>query len=219
MKVVSFFAGCGGLDLGFEQAGFHVVWANELEPSVRETYIKNHPDTIFHLGDICSVNPEDIPDCDGFIGGPPCQSWSVADSQRGLEDKRGRMFLTYINIINNKKPKFFLIENVKGLLTDKFKDTFDDFVARLQLARYDVEWKLLDAVDYGVPQNRERVFIIGFRKDLEIKYKFPEPTHLEPISLSKAIGDWDLKQVVAITFVLFLTVLKESVLRIWEPIH
>ena len=69
-------------------------------------------------------------------------------------------------IINKKKPKFFLIENVNGLLTDKFKDTFDDFVARLQLAGYDVEWKLLDAVDYGVPQNRERVFIIGFRKDL-----------------------------------------------------
>lgn len=189
MKVVSFFAGCGGLDLGFEQAGFQVVWANELEPSVRETYIKNHPATIFHLGDICSVNPEEIPDCDGFIGGPPCQSWSVAGCQRGLDDKRGQMFLTYIDIINKKKPKFFLIENVNGLLTDKFKDTFDDFVARLQLAGYDVEWKLLDAVDYGVPQNRERVFIIGFRKDLKIKYKFPEPTHLEPIPLCKAIGD------------------------------
>lgn len=83
MRVVSFFAGCGGLDLGFEQAGFDVVWANEFEPHCRATYLRNHPDTEFVLGDICKIDPRAIPDCDGFIGGPPCQSWSVGGKQKG----------------------------------------------------------------------------------------------------------------------------------------
>lgn len=129
MRVVSFFAGCGGLDLGFEQAGFEVVWANEFEPAVRDTYLQNHPRTEFVLGDINEVKPEDVPDCDGFIGGPPCQSWSVAGKQKGLEDERGQLFLTYIEMIKAKKPKFFLIENVKGLLDGMFKYVFIMFHA------------------------------------------------------------------------------------------
>lgn len=189
MQVVSFFAGCGGLDLGFEQAGFQVVWANEFEPFVRDTYIKNHPNTIFVLEDINNISSESIPDCDGFIGGPPCQSWSVAGKQRGLDDERGKLFLTYIGLIEAKKPKFFLIENVKGILDDMFKDVFDGFLIRLDSAGYDVKWELLDAVNYRVPQNRERVFIIGFRKDLHICYRFPMPTSIEPIPLNRAIGD------------------------------
>ena len=124
MNVISFFAGCGGLDLGFEKAGFRVVWANEFEPSVHATYEKNHPNTILCKEDIISVAPKDVPDCDGFIGGPPCQSWSVAGKQQGLDDKRGQLFLTYIGMIRAKMPKFFVIENVKGLLDEKFKDVF-----------------------------------------------------------------------------------------------
>ena len=189
MRVVSFFAGCGGLDLGFEKAGFHVVWANEFEPSVRDTYLKNHPNTSFVLDDINNISPKNIPDCDGFIGGPPCQSWSVAGKQRGLADKRGLLFLTYIGLIEAKKPKFFLIENVKGILDSKFNDVFNDFLVRLDAAGYDVKWELLDAVNYRVPQNRERIFIIGFRKDLHIRYCFPMPTCTEPIPLIRALGD------------------------------
>lgn len=189
MKVCSFFAGCGGLDLGFEQAGFQVIWANEFESAVRDTYLRNHPQTKFVLADINTISPDTIPDCDGFIGGPPCQSWSVAGRQRGLNDERGELFLTYIALIETKRPKFFLIENVKGILDDKFKDVFEDFLSRLDKAGYDVKWKLLDAVNYRVPQNRERVFIIGFRKDLHICYEFPMPTCYEPISLNRAIGD------------------------------
>lgn len=188
MNVVSFFAGCGGLDLGFEQANFNVVWANEFEPSVRATYLRNHPHTKFVFGDICEINPDDVPDCDGFIGGPPCQSWSVAGRQKGLEDERGQLFLKYIEMISAKCPKFFLIENVKGLLDPKFSDVFDDFLKRLDKAGYDVQWKLLDAVDFGVPQNRGRVFIIGFRKDLRVQYEFPLPD-LEQVTLEQAIGD------------------------------
>ena len=189
MKVVSFFAGCGGLDLGFEQAGFRVIWANELEPAVRDTYIQNHPHTEFILGDINRINPKDVPSCDGFIGGPPCQSWSIAGKQKGLEDERGKLFLTYIKMIRAKKPKFFLIENVKGLLEEKFSKIFYDFLKQLDNAGYNVKWQLLDAVNFGIPQNRERVFIIGFRKDLNVKYDFPKGTYSTPIPLIHAIGD------------------------------
>ena len=189
MRVVSFFAGCGGLDLGFEQAGFDVVWANEFEPHCRATYLRNHPDTEFVLGDICKIDPASIPDCDGFIGGPPCQSWSVAGKQKGLEDERGQLFLKYIDMIEAKQPKFFVIENVKGLLDTVFKYVFIMFLDRLDKAGYDVKWELLDAVNYRIPQNRERVFIVGFHKDLHIDYTFPAPTCTEPITLERAIGD------------------------------
>lgn len=189
MRVVSFFAGCGGLDLGFEQAGFRVVWANEFDPHCRATYIRNHPNTEFVLGDVCKIDPKEIPDCDGFIGGPPCQSWSVGGRQKGLDDERGLLFLKYIELINAKKPKFFVIENVKGMLDDKFKDVFADFVDRLENAGYDVQWTLLDAVNYRVPQNRERIFFVGFRKELGVSYTFPLPTCTEPITLEQAIGD------------------------------
>ena len=189
MRVVSFFAGCGGLDLGFEQAGFRVVWANEFEPHCYATYLRNHPNTEFVLGDICNIDPNTIPECDGFIGGPPCQSWSVGGKQRGLDDARGQLFIKYIELINAKKPKFFVIENVKGMLDDKFKDVFKDFISRLDDAGYNVQWALLDAVNYRIPQNRERVFIVGFKKELDIKYTFPSPTCVEPITLERAIGD------------------------------
>ena len=189
MKVVSFFAGCGGLDLGFEQAGFHVVWANEFELHCRNTYIRNHPNTEFVLGDICKINPDIIPDCDGFIGGPPCQSWSIGGKQKGLDDERGQLFLKYIELINVKKPKFFVIENVKGMLDEKFKTVFEDFVNRLTNAGYDVKWALLDAVNFRIPQNRERVFFVGFRKDLNVTFSFPTSTCSEPITLKEAIGD------------------------------
>lgn len=189
MDLVSFFAGCGGLDLGFEQMGFRVVWANELEPHCRATYIRNHPNTEFVLEDICKINSDTIPNCDGFIGGPPCQSWSVGGKQKGLDDKRGKLFLKYIELISVKKPKFFVIENVKGMLDDKFKDVFNDFLNRLNDAGYNVQWKLLDAVNYRIPQNRERVFIVGFRKDLNVNFTFPNPTCIESITLENAIGD------------------------------
>ena len=189
MDVVSFFAGCGGLDLGFEEAGFRVVWANEFEPHCRATYIRNHPNTEFVLEDICKIAPDTIPDCDGFIGGPPCQSWSVGGKQKGLDDVRGLLFLKYIELISAKMPKFFVIENVKGMLDDKFKVIFQDFVDRLNGAGYDVQWALLDAVHYRIPQNRERVFFVGFRKDLNVSFSFPIPTCDKPITLEQAIGD------------------------------
>ncbi len=184
MRVVSFFAGCGGLDLGFKQAGFNVVWANEIERHCRDTYIRNHPDTVFVEGDICKINIDSIPDCDGFIGGPPCQSWSVGGKQKGLEDKRGVLFLKYIELIKFKQPKFFVIENVKGMLDVKFKKVFDEFICTLDGSGYDVFWQLLDAVDFRIPQNRERLFIVGFKKETKARFRFPKPLQIPAISLS-----------------------------------
>ena len=136
MNVVSFFAGCGGLDLGFEQAGFNVIWANDVEKSVEDTYRFNHPKTQFVLEDICNLSAKDIPECDGFIGGPPCQAWSAGGRNLGLKDERGRLFLEYIRIIQAKHPKFFVIENVEGILSDTHIVSFNEFVKTLFCYRF-----------------------------------------------------------------------------------
>lgn len=189
MKVVSFFSGCGGLDLGFEQAGFDIVWANEFDVKIQSTYAFNHPNTFLCKSDIRTIKSIDIPSCDGFIGGPPCQAWSEAGLGLGLKDVRGQVFLDYIRIINEKQPKFFLIENVKGLVSDKHKNVFFNFLVKLQDAGFKVYFKILDAVNFSVPQNRERVFIVGIRNDIHIDYSFPECNFGEYVSLKEAIGD------------------------------
>ncbi|MDO4802885.1 MAG: DNA (cytosine-5-)-methyltransferase, partial [Prevotellaceae bacterium] len=165
MNIVSLFSGCGGLDLGFEQAGFNVVWANEFDKAIHDTYKLNHPQTEFCGDDIRTIECDRIPDCDGIIGGPPCQSWSVGGKGRGIEDERGKLFFDYIRIVESKKPKFFLIENVAGILEAKHKEAFSMFIKRLQDAGYKVSYSLLNAADYLIPQDRYRVFIIGIRKD------------------------------------------------------
>lgn len=189
MNVVSFFAGCGGLDLGFRQAGFNVLWANDNDPAIKDSYLFNHPGTKLLIQDINILDPNEIPESDGFIGGPPCQPWSIAGKQRGLTDKRGKLFNKYISIIKIKKPKFFLIENVKGILNPKFKDVFNDFIESLSSAGYNVSWKLLNVLNYRIPQIRERVFIIGIRDDINGLYKFPDSVNTFPITLRQAIGD------------------------------
>lgn len=188
VKVASFFSGCGGLDLGFHQAGFNVIWANEFDSSIHETYRYNHPTTFLCEKDIRQIDTSEIPDCDGFIGGPPCQSWSIGGKNKGLEDDRGKLFLKYIEIIREKKPKFFLIENVFGILEEKHLPIFLQFISLLESAGYDVFYKNINAVNYKIPQDRQRVFIVGFLKHLKINFSFPSPIKGK-ISLKKAIGD------------------------------
>ena len=189
MNIVSLFAGCGGLDLGFEKAGFNVVWANEFDESIHETYRLNHPNTILNTNDIRTLTGNDIPDCDGIIGGPPCQAWSEGGKQLGLEDPRGLLFLDYIRIVKDKKPKFFVIENVQGILDDKHKKSLSCFIGTLHEAGYKITYELLNAADYKIPQDRFRVFFIGIRNDLTNKFVFPNAIRTPPITLKQAIGD------------------------------
>lgn len=192
-NIISLFSGAGGLDLGFINAGFSVVTANEFDKNIWATYEINHPETHLIRGDIRQIAAESFPnDICGIIGGPPCQSWSEAGSLRGIEDPRGQLFYEYIRIINTKRPKFFVAENVSGMLSKKHKEAVDDFIQKFKELGYDVYIKLLNASDYEVPQDRERVFFIGFRSDLEIKsFEFPEPC-ANKYNLRDAI--WDLRE-------------------------
>lgn len=190
MKIVSFFAGAGGLDLGFKKAGFDVIWANEYDKEIWETYEKNHKDTVLDKRSIVDIPSYEVPDCDGIIGGPPCQSWSEAGSKRGIADKRGQLFYEFMRILADKKPKFFLAENVSGMQLPAHKEALANIKQMFNDIGYDLTFQMLNVADFGVPQDRKRVFFIGYRKDLGLKFQFPKPTTLEnKITLEKAISD------------------------------
>ena len=122
MKIISLFSGAGGLDLGFEKAGFEIAMANEYDKTIWATYEKNHKAPLIK-GDIRNVKETDFPDeVDGIIGGPPCQSWSEAGSLKGIDDARGQLFFDYIRILKEKQPKFFLAENVSGMLANRHSE-------------------------------------------------------------------------------------------------
>lgn len=174
MKIISLFSGCGGLDLGFERAGFEIPVANEYDKTIWETFKINHPKTRLIEGDIRQINESDFPsDVDGIIGGPPCQSWSEAGALRGIDDARGQLFFDYIRILRKVKPKFFLAENVSGMLADRHNEAVQNIIKLFEESGYDVTLTLVNAKDYGVAQERKRVFYIGFRKDLGIDFQFP----------------------------------------------
>ncbi|CCG18207.1 DNA-cytosine methyltransferase [Taylorella equigenitalis 14/56] len=175
MKLISLFSGAGGLDLGFEQAGYQIIAANEFDKSIWKTYEDNHNAPLLK-GDISKILSSEFPDCDGIIGGPPCQSWSEAGSLKGIDDPRGMLFYEYIRILKDKQPLFFLAENVKGMMAKRHDSAVQTIINQFGQAGYNVFIKLLNASDYGVPQDRKRVFYIGFRKDLNIyDFEFPKP--------------------------------------------
>lgn len=188
MKIVSLFSGAGGLDLGFTKAGFDVIWANEYDKSIWETYEKNHPNTVLNKQSIVKVDSTDIPDCDGIIGGPPCQSWSEAGSLRGIEDARGQLFYEFIRILVEKKPKFFLAENVSGMLSPRHSEALKNILEMFDNAGYDVDYKLVNAKNFETPQDRKRVIFLGFRKDLGLEVSYPKPLNVFR-TLEDAIDD------------------------------
>lgn len=192
MKLVSFFAGAGGLDLGFENAGFKVIWANEYDKDIWETYEKNHPHTQLDRRSIAQIKEDEVPDCDGIIGGPPCQSWSAAGALRGIEDKRGQLFFDFIRILEAKQPKFFLAENVSGMLVPRHRQALENIKNMFRGAGigYELSFKMLNAADYSVPQDRKRVFFVGYRRDLGKQFEFPD-AHENQLTLEDVI--WDLK--------------------------
>ncbi len=200
MKVVSLFSGCGGLDLGFERAGFEIPVANEFDKTIWETFKENHPKTHLIEKDIRNVKKEDIEqyidgELDGIIGGPPCQSWSEAGALKGIKDSRGQLFFDYIRILKEFQPKFFLAENVSGMLANRHSDAVQNILQLFEDAGYDVSFTLVNAKDYGVAEERKRVFYIGFRKDLNINFGFPKGSTKDDnkkITLRDII--WDLQE-------------------------
>lgn len=192
MNLISLFSGAGGLDLGFEKAGFNISMANEYDKGIWATYEANHAAPLIK-GDIRNIKDADFPnEIDGIIGGPPCQSWSEAGSLRGINDSRGQLFFDYIRILKNKQPKFFLAENVSGMLASRHSEAVKNIIQQFEECGYNLTLTLVNAADYGVPQDRKRVFYIGFRKDLKIEYKFPSPTTpnaKDKLTMKDAIGD------------------------------
>jgi len=190
MNIVSFFSGAGGLDLGFQKAGFNIIWANEYDKEIWETFEANHKKTILDKRSITEISSSEIPECIGIIGGPPCQSWSEAGALRGINDKRGQLFFDFIRILRDKKPLFFLAENVSGMLLPTHGKALQNIKEMFVESGYNLSFTLLNASDYGVPQDRKRVFFIGYRSDLGIEYNFPKPiTEHDKVLLKDVIYD------------------------------
>lgn len=172
------FSGAGGLDLGFIWAGHQIVWANDIFPDAVATYRMNIGDHIT-LQSIMDVPSDEIPDADIIIGGFPCQGFSVANTGRHEDDERNKLYLEMIRVIRDKRPKFFMAENVKGILSigqgQVFQTILNDFIS----LGYKVQYQLMNAADYGVPQLRQRVIIVGVRDDLKLQYIYPAPTHAQ----------------------------------------
>ncbi len=192
LKLISLFSGAGGLDLGFHKAGFKTITANEIDPKICRTFRANFPDVLLIEGDIRKVPSSVFPNnAIGIIGGPPCQSWSEAGSLKGIQDARGQLFYEYIRILRDKQPLFFVAENVSGMLAKRHSEAVSAFMELFDDAGYDVNLKMLNANDYDVPEDRDRVFFIGFRKDLNIhNFEYPKPQKHKP-TLRESI--WNLQ--------------------------
>lgn len=171
---ISLFSGAGGLDMGFERAGFRTIWANDFESDACKTH-ENWSTAKVVCGDIAKVDENDIPDADVMLGGFPCQGFSLS-GPRKIDDSRNVLYKHYVRIVKAKKPLMFVGENVKGLLTMGNGTIVEAIIEDFSQCGYDVFYKLLNAKEYGVPEDRERVIIVGFRKDLNIKtFEYPAP--------------------------------------------
>ena len=190
-KVISLFSGAGGMDIGFGMAGFQTAVAVEYDKSCCETLKKNNPNLNIIHGDISSIKTSDILKKGGLqitepalvIGGPPCQSFSLAGKRMGMEDSRGKLVLEFIRVVRESLPKVFVMENVKGMVNWEKGKAIASILNEISQPiihegieySYDVNIAVLNASDYGVPQFRERVFLVGNR--MGKKFQFPEPTH------------------------------------------
>lgn len=183
--LVSLFCGAGGMDLGFKQAGFNILWANDFEKDAVETYEKNIGKHVV-LGDICKIKSSEIPDNpDVIIGGFPCQGFSVANTKRNMKDERNFLYKEMLRIIKDKQPKIFVAENVKGLLSMEKGKVIEMIMKDFEDIGYEVTYEVLNSADYGVPQARERVIIIGNR--IGVKNLYPIKTHTNKIKGQKTL--------------------------------
>lgn len=192
IKSCSLFSGCGGLDLGFKRAGYDIVYANEFDKFIWETFEHNNPGTCLDKRSIVDVTADDIPEgIDMLIGGPPCQAYSESGMKRGESDERGRLFFEYTRLLREIKPKVCLAENVRGILTKRHEATYEKIIKEYDEAGYDLHFFKFQLSDFGIPQDRERVFFIGTRKDLGIKSLRLDLPKLPRKTLFDAIGDLD----------------------------
>ena len=186
IKVASLFAGIGGICYGFKQAGADIIWANEIDKDACKTYRHNFGGDYLVEGDIKEIDPNDIPDIDILNGGFPCQAFSVAGYRKGFDDERGNLFFEITRILEVKKPKAILLENVKNLEGHDHGNTFKVIKEQLELLGYHVHKSVLNTMEYGnIPQNRERIYIVGFLSQ-EAYDKFTYP---KEIPLTKKIHD------------------------------
>jgi len=174
--VASLFSGSGGMDLGFIQAGYKVVWANDYEEKACETYASNLGEHIV-CEDVSKINFKEIPDIDIMIGGFPCQDFSMIWQRGGIATDRGNLYRYFVEAVKTKKPKIFVAENVKGLLTANGGKAIEQIAEDFAAIGYVVDVDLYNFANYGVAQLRERVFIVGIRSDIDWDYAKPEPTH------------------------------------------
>ena len=181
MRIVSLFSGAGGLDKGLIDAGHKVIWANDNDPDAVETYRLNIGKHI-KLSRIEDISSDDIPDCDAIVGGFPCQGFSQANMLRFEKDKRNRLYLEFKRVINDKQPYYFLAENVRGILSLGNGKAIEKIERDFTACGYRVRKELFNVADFGVPQNRRRVIIVGTRKDLPptADFVFPSRTHVTP---------------------------------------
>ena len=199
LNTIDLFSGCGGMSLGFKWAGFNAVLASDIDENCEKTFKVNFPNTPFICGDLSDIIKEDFErhittEVDVVIGGPPCQGFSLANKRRNKvsEDPRNKLFYEFVKIINWHNPKAFVMENVKGLLSMKSGQVIKQILKEFEnagLFGYHVKYEVLKASDYGVPQSRERIIVIGFRKDLEITPEFPNKKYAEAITVNEAISD------------------------------
>lgn len=169
-KFIDLFAGIGGIRLGFESQGGHCVFSSEWDVHAQKTYEAKFGET--PDGDITKINPSDIPDHDVLLGGFPCQAFSIIGKMNGFDDTRGTLFFNLAKILKEKKPKAFMLENVKQLKTHDNGKTFKVIIKTLEDLGYKVHHTILNALDFGVPQKRERTFIVGFL-DHTAQFTFP----------------------------------------------
>lgn len=182
IDVLSLFSGCGGLDLGFKQVGdYHTVWANDFKHEACESF-RMHFGNVIREGDIEAIDPYNdhtIPNCDLILGGFPCQDFSIIWKQPGLNGSRGNLYKSFLRFVDAKKPKAFVAENVKGILTANGKKAIKQIIEDFQNIEpgYVVIPHLYDFANYGVPEYRERVLIVGIRSDTGFDFHHPRPTH------------------------------------------
>jgi DNA (cytosine-5)-methyltransferase 1 len=199
MNSIDLFCGCGGMTLGFEWSGYNSIITSDIDENCGKTIKRNFPNTNFILGDISNVNKEDFDELlngrevDVITGGPPCQGFSLANKNRNKveDDPRNKLFYEYVKFIKWYNPKAFVMENVKGLLSMEKGKVIQLIKEEFENAGigYNVDYKVLRASDYGVPQTRERVILIGFRKDLGLFPEFPEKSINKEITVWEAISD------------------------------